>query len=71
MCRHSLVAMMGVLLIVVMLTAMIPRITVDTSSEALLHEDDPILLEYNRFRDRFGRSEMIIVAVEPEDVFSS
>jgi len=70
LCRHSLVAFMGVLLIVVMLTAMIPRITVDTSSEALLHEDDPILLEFNRFRDQFGRSDMIIIAVEPQEVFS-
>jgi hypothetical protein len=38
------------LLIVLGLTAMIPGIMVDTSSEALLHQDDPILLEYNRFR---------------------
>jgi hydrophobe/amphiphile efflux-3 (HAE3) family protein len=70
LCRHSLAAIMVVLLVVVALTAMIPGITVDTSSEALLHDDDPILLEYNQFRDRFGRSEMIIVAVEPKDVFS-
>ena len=70
LCRHSLTAIMVVLLVVVALTAMIPRITVDTSSEALLHKHDPILLEYNQFRDRFGRSEMIIVAAEPKDVFS-
>jgi len=70
LCQYRFIAIAGVLLIVLGLTAMIPRITVDTSSEALLHQDDPILLEYNGFRDRFGRSEMVIVAVEPEEVFS-
>jgi len=70
LCQYRFIAIVGVLLIVLGLTAMIPRITVDTSSEALLHQDDPILLEYNHFRDRFGRSEMVIVAVEPEEVFS-
>ncbi len=71
LCRHHLVALLGVLLVVLSLTAMIPRITVDTSSEALLHKDDPILLEYNQFRDRFGSSDLIIIAVEPDNVFSA
>ena len=70
LCRHSLMALIIVLLIAGGLTAMIPRITVDTSSEALLHADDPILQEYNRFRDQFGRSDLIIIAIEPDDVFS-
>ena len=49
----------------------IPSIIIDTSSEAMLHEDDPSLLEYNRFRDQFGRAELIIIAVQTPDVFQA
>jgi predicted RND superfamily exporter protein len=49
----------------------IPSIRIDTSSEAMLHADDPSLLQYNRFRDQFGRSELIIVAIQAPDVFNA
>lgn len=49
----------------------IPAITIDTSSESLLHEDDPSLLDYNRFRDQFGRAELVVIAVTARDVFNS
>ena len=42
----------------------------DTSLEGLLHKKDPILLDYNGFRDQFGREELIIVAVKTTDVFN-
>ena len=47
----------------------LPKITIDTSTEGFLHENDPTLLDYNRFRDEFGRDEMIIIAIKPPDVF--
>ncbi|MBW2408417.1 MAG: MMPL family transporter [Deltaproteobacteria bacterium] len=49
----------------------IPSITIDTSSEAMLHENDPSLLEYNRFRDQFGRAELIIIAVQAPEIFNA
>ncbi len=49
----------------------IPSISIDTSSEALLKKEDPSLLEYNRFRDQFGRAELIVIAVESPEIFSS
>ena len=49
----------------------LPSITIDTSSESLLHKDDPSILEYNRFREQFGRSEMIIIAVQAPHVFEA
>jgi hydrophobe/amphiphile efflux-3 (HAE3) family protein len=70
LCRHRFKALAFVLVVVAFFSAMITRITVDTSSEALLHDDDPILLEYNQFRDRFGVSDLIIIAMEPDEVFS-
>jgi uncharacterized protein len=61
--------------IILMLFAMaaiasqIPKITIDTSMEGFLHEDDPAMVAYNAFRDQFGRDEVVIVALQPPDVF--
>lgn len=51
------------LFLVVFLSVQIPSSTIDTSSEALLHKNDPSLLRYNAFRNQFGRAELIIIAV--------
>ncbi len=49
----------------------IPSISIDTSSEALLRKEDPSLLEYNRFRDQFGRAELVVIAIQSPEIFSS
>jgi predicted RND superfamily exporter protein len=49
----------------------IPSIAIDTSSEALLKKEDPSLLEYNRFRDQFGRAELIVIAIQSPEIFST
>lgn len=46
------------------------RLTIDTSNEAFLHPDDPVLLQYSAFKDQFGREDMIVVAIEPQDLFT-
>ncbi len=48
----------------------IPSISIDTSSEALLKKGDPSLQEYNRFRDQFGRAELIVIGVQSPEIFS-
>ena len=53
------------------LVSLIPRITIDTSTEGFLHDEDPTLLSYNDFRDQFGRDEVIIIAVKPAEVFDA
>lgn len=52
------------------LIAQLPKLTSDTSMEGYLRADDPVLLTYNRFREQFGRDELIIVAVESAAIFS-
>ncbi|WP_051327439.1 efflux RND transporter permease subunit [Desulfatibacillum aliphaticivorans] len=47
----------------------VPNLGVDTSSEAMLREKDPIRIAYNKFRDQFGRAEMMVIAVEPPEIF--
>jgi len=51
------------------LASQMPNLTTATSNESFLHADDPILLAYNDFRDQFGRDELIIIAIQPPDVF--
>lgn len=51
------------------LLSQLPTIVIDTSTEAFLHKTDPALLAYNDFRDQFGRDEVIIVALKPQQVF--
>jgi predicted RND superfamily exporter protein len=51
------------------LASNIPKIVMDTATESFLHDDDPALLAYNEFRNQFGRDELVIVAIESQDVF--
>lgn len=52
------------------LVAQIPKLTIDTSTEGFLHDNDPTLLDYNDFRAQFGRDELVFIAIEsPQGVF--
>lgn len=51
------------------LLSQLPTIVIDTSTESFLHKQNPALLAYNDFRDQFGRDEVVIVALKPQQVF--
>ncbi len=67
--RNRIKTILLMIILTGMVVSQIPKITIDTSMEGFLHEDDPALLAYNAFRDQFGRDEVIIVALQPPDVF--
>lgn len=48
-----------------------PRLTFDTSSESLLHANDPYRLEYDRFRQTFGQDRNIILGISTPDIFTT
>ncbi len=48
----------------------VPQIKFDTSNEGFFHDDDPILIGYNKFREQFGRDERIAVAIESDKIFT-
>ena len=48
----------------------VPQIKMDTSTEGFMHDDDPVLLEYNDFRAQFGRDERVIVALKSDNIFT-
>ncbi len=57
------------LAVVAGLVGQLPKLTMDTSTEGFLHEEDPTLLAYNDFRDQFGRDELILLTIKSDDVF--
>lgn len=48
----------------------LPKVTMDTSTEGFMHENDPVLLDYNAFREQFGRDERIGIAIQSDHIFS-
>ena len=67
--RHRILTLIIMLVLSGLLIVQLPKITIDTSTEGFLHEEDPALLSYNAFRDQFGRDEVIIIAIKPDEVF--
>lgn len=48
----------------------VPQIKMDTSTEGFMHDDDPVLLAYNEFRNQFGRDERIALAIKSDKIFT-
>jgi hypothetical protein len=52
------------------LVSQLPKLSINTSNESFLYENDPILTKYNAFKDQFGRDDFIIVAIKSPEIFS-
>ncbi|MCH9739393.1 MAG: MMPL family transporter [Epsilonproteobacteria bacterium] len=48
----------------------VPQIKMDTSTEGFMHDDDPVLITYNEFREQFGRDERIGFAIKSDNIFT-
>ena len=68
--RHNIITLLVLAIFTGALLSQLPNLTVDTSTEGFLHDQDPALLAYNDFRDQFGNTEMVIVAVKSKDIFA-
>ena len=66
---HPKRVILMMLLIVVFLGSHLPSIQFDTSTESIFERDDPTLLEYDAFREQFGRDEIVLALIHPKDVF--
>ena len=58
-----------VLLIIAAGTSQIPRIELRTSTDEFLRPDDPVRVDYDAFLERFGRDDVILLAVEATELF--
>ena len=67
--RRRITVIVLVLLALASIFSQLPNIKFDPSTEGFFHEDDPLMVDYNAFREQFGRDEMIVISVNPPDVF--
>ena len=67
--RYAWWVIAGVLLVVALGASQIPNIEVRASVDEFLRKDDPTRVDYDRFLEQFGRDDMILVAIEPPEVF--
>ncbi len=64
---HKFIAVGVMFLITIALASQMPKLTIDTRDESFFYEDDPTLIAYNEFRDRFGQDDMFFIAMQPEN----
>ena len=57
-------------LIGVLLALRVPLLSIETSTEDYLFEEDPAKVAFDSFRDQFGRDQPVLLLVEPPEVFS-
>lgn len=67
--QHAGMAIALCLALALSLASQLPKIGVETAVETFLADDDPARIAYDEFREQFGREDIIIVAIEPPDVF--
>ncbi|MYA87815.1 MAG: MMPL family transporter [Boseongicola sp. SB0662_bin_57] len=70
LCRRRVPAIIVVLLATAAAATGLRNLVVDTSTESFLRTGDPVLERYEEFRNQFGRDDVIIVSVEPEELFT-
>ncbi len=62
---------LGVFMLLFMaLLTQLPKLQLDTSTEGFFRQDDPVLIEYERFKERFGSDKAVVLMIRPDDVFS-
>jgi predicted RND superfamily exporter protein len=59
-----------ILAIVISLASQMKYLHMDTSTDGFLHKQDPLRIEYNVFRDQFGRDEKILIAIQSPNIFT-
>lgn len=69
-CRHKFKVVILTFLLVASLAFQMKNLTIDTSFEGMLHEDDPIRIQYNNFRDQFGQDRVVLCTVQTPEIFT-
>lgn len=68
--RHRWSAIIIVLANFLALVSQIPNLTTDMSNESFFRPDDKVLVDYNEFRNQFGKDEFIVIAIKGSDIFN-
>lgn len=69
--RHSVLVLLTICVPVVgLIVTQMPKLKVDTSVDGFLLNSDPALVEYTKFKDEYGRDDLIAVGVRSDEIFS-
>ena len=63
-CRHPVWYLLAVFALVAAIATQLAKVYFDTSTEGFLSPGHPAIIEYNEFRDIFGRDELLVVGVD-------
>jgi len=66
---HPKRVILVMLLFFAILASNLPSIQVDTSTEAFFSENDQTRIAYDKFREQFGRDEIVLALIHPQKVF--
>ncbi len=66
---HRWISLALLLLFLMGLILQIPKLKIEISSEGFFHKNDPTRVVYDKFRDQYGRDSLIMIALEPENIF--
>ena len=70
-CHHRVAVLLVSLVLFAAMASGVTKLTIDTSNESFLRADDPTLTRYSEFKEQFGREDAIIIAVEPDQLFTA
>ncbi len=68
--RNRFKTLFLMLMLIGYLGSQISNLSIDTSTEEMLHKNDPSRIEYNKFKDQFGNSEYSLIMVETPEIFT-
>jgi len=67
---NPIIYLLSILFFSIILISYLPSIKVDMSPEAALHPNDPVLIEYEQFIEKYSRDTNIIIAIKSDNIFS-
>ena len=68
-CCYPKAVLAMVFLITAAIASQLPNLKIEASTEAFFREDHPTLLKYREFQDQFGRGDVLIVGINPPEIF--
>lgn len=67
--RRRFVLIVSMVAVGVGLGTRVPLLEIETDPEGYLRDDDPAKVAYDRLREQFGRDRLVMIAIEPPEVF--
>lgn len=67
---HPLRGLIGLLIVIGVSATQLQHIYFDTSTEGFLSPDHPAIRDYDRFREEFGRDELVIIGATADNILT-